>query len=209
MATVKIRGRIDTIELDNVRGQNLKNRKFGLNNTAKADPLELVDLGEWAGEYGRIVEIIIPKRHEPATVEDLAKQKEAEAEAKFLKLDPAEKARQRTGLFKLQYAMRIGVLKAQPPEALLKKVVEALTVYFTENPNELHASVKAFEDLLPPKTDKSVSRMGLAKKMSTEDKAVANGLKCKKCGTELKGNLREYCSGSCMLAAQNGEISPS
>jgi hypothetical protein len=205
MATIKIRGRKEVITLDDDRAKKLKNRKFGLNQTAKADPQDLVDLGVWAGEYGRIIEIEITGRTE--TVDQRAKQaaKDKAEEERWMKSKPEVKA-QGVGRFKLVYASRLGDFSAQPSKDVLKKVEKVQCEFYKKNPNTRHLPLEAYGDLLPPVTEKSATRATVAKKMSATMANKENGRKCKKCDTPLTGNVKDYCSGSCMLAAENGEV---
>ena len=61
MGRIKIKGRRENIELDDTRCQKLKNKWLGLNGERKADIKDLVDIGDWAGEYSQIDSIEIVK----------------------------------------------------------------------------------------------------------------------------------------------------
>lgn len=56
MAKIIIKGRKEPIELDNETAKKVKHRWCGDVSTGagKADPTDIVDLGDWAGEYGSI-----------------------------------------------------------------------------------------------------------------------------------------------------------
>ena len=204
MAKIIIKGRREPLEIENARAQIIKNRKLGLNGETPADPLDLVDLGEWCGEYGRIVEIEFTKEVKENGVDSAQAQREREEKEqreRWLKLSPEAKG-EATGRFKLSYAMRLGQFKLDPPEDVMKKVVAILTKYYKENPTAMTYPTELTDHLLPPKAGQS-----LAEKMDVNAPTQPNGLKCKKCDTDLKGNVKEYCSGQCMLDDKNGQLS--
>ena len=200
MARIKIRGRLEPIEMDNARAQKVKNRKFGLNGEQKAEAIDTVDLGDWAGEYGRIVEIEMTKEvNNNQSVDNRAIEEEAERK-KWLALSPEAKAGA-LGRFKLSYAMRSGNYSAEPPAELLEKAKKILLKFFTENPTALSYG-NELDELLPQKKAHS-----LAESMDMNKTLETNGRKCKKCGTDLTANKKEYCSGKCQLDDKNGELS--
>jgi len=161
MAKIKIRGRFEPIEIDNARAQKVKDRKFGNNGIEKAEATDVVDLGEWAGEYGRIVEIemtIAEKRN--SHEQDRATQEEEERRRQWLALSPEEKGKA-TGRFKLSYSVRTGEFKKDPPADVMGQVIERQTKFFTENPTAEMCPVSVLEDLLPKQQGET-----LAEKMS-------------------------------------------
>lgn len=204
MAKIKIKGRIEAIELDNARAQKIKDRKFGDNGVEKADPQDLVDLGDWSGEYSRIVEIDMDK-DERTRVDPQEQQRieEKEADERWEKMSPEAKGKS-TGWFGLAYSANIGDFSARPSEDLLKKVQKAQAEYYKKNPKVRKMPTEAYGDLLPSKKNKA----GIAEKMSV-DEIKENDSKCEniKCGIELKGGLSRFCSGKCMLIVQNGDLS--
>jgi len=149
MAKIKIRGRFDPIEIDNARAQKVKDRKFGNNGVEKAEATDVVDLGDWAGEYGRIVEIEMTKTETRSSGDQDAREKEEEERrAQWLALSPEEKGKA-TGRFKLSYSVRTGVFKQDPPDDVMAQVIERQTRFFTENPTADMCPVTVLEDLLP------------------------------------------------------------
>lgn len=203
MATIKIRGRLEPITIENDRAYKVKQRKFGLDGVEKAEPTDVVDLGDWAGEYSRIVEIEMTKERRQGEDPEVVRQREEEAQRqKWLAMSPEEKAKN-TGRFKLSYSMRLGDFKAEPPEKVMAEVQARLLKYYTENPKaENYGSL--LDDLLPQK----LSGAPTLAESKTVEAQKPNGKHCKnpKCGKELTGRLDEFCSGACMLAAKNGEV---
>ena len=201
LAKVKIRGRSDPLFIDVSRAQKLKDRKFGLNGVEKADAFDTVDLGEWAGEYGRVVEVEMPKKEVDSRSHQAEEQrKEREEQEKWLKLPPEQKGKG-TGYFQLAYSMRVGDFGVKVPADLLKKVEKAQVEFYRKNPTKTRMSADDYGDLLPKKTDKSTSSPteALGKKM-----AMPKPKKCK-CGAEIS-STQEMC-GKCLLDEKNGELS--
>ena len=204
MGKIKIRGRLEPIEIENSRAQQIKDRKFGNNGAEKADPQDLVDLGEWSGEYSRIVEIELTKTRVDTrdTSEEAREREEKVAAEKWAKLTPEEKGKS-IGWFGLAYSSQLGDYSAKPSEELTKKVQKVQAAYYKKNPTHTRVPSEAYGKLLPEKKGTA----SLAQKMSMDN--LGNGKVCqnKKCGKKLSGNLDKFCSGSCMLTAQNGELS--
>ena len=63
MAIIKIRGRKETITVDNMRGRKIKIARFGdIDGRGKMDPKTDLDLGDdWAGTIGQIEWVEIGK----------------------------------------------------------------------------------------------------------------------------------------------------
>lgn len=202
MALIKIRGRADPIVIDNERAKKLKARKFG-DGVAKADPHDLVDLGDWAGEYGRITEIELDRKDTYAEAKRREEEKEKAETERWLAL-PAKEKGANTMRFKLSWSIRIKDFKAEVPEKVLKQVQEIQTKYYEEHPKAENCPSSLYEHLLPEKL-KGAS-LAAQKRVQAQQ---PNGRKCinKKCGKELTGNIREFCSGECMLEVKNGALS--
>lgn len=150
MATIKIRGRTDSIYLDDERAKKIKDRKFGTPLIAKADANELIDLGDWSGEYGRIIEIEISKKEQEdwRAVERRAQKEQDER----LLARPLSVRSRELGWFKLAYSTRTGDFKWQPGAELAEKVIELQTRYFTEHPGAFTVPTDVYGDLLPRKS---------------------------------------------------------
>lgn len=159
MARIKIRGRFEAIEIDNARAQKVKDRKFGNNGVEKAEPQELVDLGNWAGEYGRIVEIELDSTRREVSAEsreEIHKREEKEAQETWERKTPEEKG-ESTGWFSFAYSSEAGDYSARPSEKILKKARILQTAYFKKNPAVRIMPREEYGDLLVQK-----------KKLSTE-----------------------------------------
>lgn len=68
MALISIKGRKEPIEISNEIARKIKHRWCGDVNTGagKADKTDILDLGEWAGEYGAIRSIELDRGPAPA-----------------------------------------------------------------------------------------------------------------------------------------------
>ena len=202
MAKIKIRGRLEPIEIENEKAQKVKDRKFGFNGVEKAEPTDLVDLGEWAGEYSRIVEIEMTKT---SSTRDYAAEKqereEQERKEQWLKMSPETKAEQ-IGWFKLAYSMRLGQFKTDPPENVIKEVTARLVKFYTENPTAETYPHSLTEDLLPKKGN--TQTLAEKMKMNGDSERVC---KNPNCDNKLPHHVKDFCSGKCMLESKNGQLS--
>lgn len=86
MARIRIKGRTEEIIVDNDKARRIKARWAGdpQNNITKADRGDILDLGEWSGEYGSIRSIELDRWAPPPAQVDAAEMKKLEANvAKF------------------------------------------------------------------------------------------------------------------------------
>lgn len=162
MAIIKIRGRAEPLTIDDERARKVKNRKFGTGGVPKAEPTELVDLGVWSGEYGRIVEVEFPSSEKDDVAEMRRKLDQLDRQ-KFLSLSPKLKA-QRVGWFKILYAGRLGDWRAEPSPELLDRVVAFQETWYASHPKSMpmQLSSRDYGDLLP---ERSYEAPTLAEKM--------------------------------------------
>jgi len=154
MATIKIRGRLEPIIVDDAIAKKVKARKFG-DGVAQAQPNELVDLGEWSGEYGRIVEIEFQRKENDEARRAEAQRKleeEKRKEEEWLKKPAEEKAKSET-MFETAYAMRMfGKFRCELPPDVSKRAYEVRLQWFKDHPADWSVPSSAYpEDLLPPK----------------------------------------------------------
>lgn len=173
MALIKIRGRLEPIAMDDARAKKIKERKFGVEGRVeKALPTELVDLGDWSGEYGRIVEIELSKKTDDNDPRELEKKRAHEERVKFLAQSPKAKANI-VGWFKVMYASRMGDWKAEPSAETLAKVVELQERLYTADKNLMPMRITAAEygDLLPPRRGGSM-RLGDRMRIKHEEEVT-------------------------------------
>ena len=190
MAIIVVKGRREPIELENDRAEKIKARWLGLDDTPKADPNDVVDLGVWAGEYGRIVEIEMSRVVIHQNVEDsFAKQarEQREADERWKAMTPEAKSKA-TGKFKLKYLM---MTKQQATPEVLAKVEKALLDFYKKAQADIHAPDTLWYQFLPRPVEPLKPRPRI----------------CPSCKTKeaKKGSL--YCSGKCELDSKNGQIS--
>lgn len=156
MALIKIRGRLEPITIDDARAKKIKERKFGVEGRVeKALPTELIDLGEWAGEYGRIVEIELSRAAEPDRRDEDRKREEEEARKKelaFIALPPEQKAK-RCVFFEVAYCTRVmGQIKCEVPQEAADRAYQVRLKWFQENPKSSRCPVAEYPaDLVPPR----------------------------------------------------------
>ena len=201
MARITIKGRKDPIEISRERAVAVKNRWLGLNDQAKADPHDVFDLGDWAGEYGRIAEIDLdePLAKLPQRVEiDEAAEEKKQADAWAL-LTVDQKADQ-LAYFVFAYKSRSGLFGVDPPQEVMDKARKIQAKYFKANPTQRRVPVAEFDTILPPK----VRGISLLDRKSME--RIPNGRICKVCGKPLVDQQDEYCSGECLMNDESGEI---
>lgn len=152
MALVYIRRKKEPIEIDNDRARKIKLLRFGdINGNGKADPSELVDLGdEWAGELGQIAAVEITKER-PAVVQ-VDPEAERRAEEARLRAIPIEKRVDVIGFgfFKLSWWMRSGRQETQknPPEHVMDYARRYALAYLKANPKEVSIPITVYEPLL-------------------------------------------------------------
>lgn len=202
MARIVIKGRRDPIEIENDRAQKIKDRWLGLNGAVKAEPNDVLDLGIWSGEYGRIGEIEMTFYSAGSPVEDkTAKYQEEERKRleEWAKLTPEEKGK-RLAPFKLAYGVRTGKYNEPVPEDILKKAEKVQVEFYKKNPKAFGVPNEVFGSLLPPRTAPTI-----AQKMTVNTEKVLSGIKCI-CGKELYLG-QEACSGKCLLEKKNGGLS--
>ncbi len=195
LAQIKIRGRLEPLIIDNERALKLKKKKFGSDLIQKAEPTDLIDLGEWSGEYSRIIEIEMTSGKDTTeTSFDKQVRKEEIATEKWKKKTPEEKGRS-IGRFTLAYQVRLCEFGTQPPEDVLKKVREIQTTFFESDAEATACPSELYEALLPNSKVKT-----LAEKMNPNNKQCG-------CGKKLASSQNKYCSGRCMLEDENGKLS--
>lgn len=144
---------MEPVTVDDDVAKKIKARKFG-DGVAQALPNELVDLGDWCGEYGRIVEIEIPKKVVDNTEEKRKREAEEQrkADEAWRKLPPEKKA-ERDVFFEVAYCTRrLGQIKCDIPEEDIKRGYDTRIAYFTANPTADRMPLSEYpEDLVPPK----------------------------------------------------------
>lgn len=190
MAIIVVKGRREPIELENDRALKIKARWLGLDDTPKADPNDVVDLGVWAGEYGRIVEIEMTKAVNGDKPEDPMAKQEAEQrrlDEEWRKMTPDQKSKA-TGKFKLKYLI---MAKAQPEPAVVAKAEALLLAFYKKAKPEVHAPDEIWYPLLP----------------KPYILPPPKPLICSVCKVKEAKRNSLYCSGKCELDAKNGQIS--
>lgn len=170
MATIKIRGRLEPITVTDDVAKKVKDRKFGNGNVPKAEPNELLDLGDWSGEYGRIVEIELSKK--PDTDDSAAKRKEEEKaqDEAWYALSLEEKA-SKLGFFKFMMSGRTGDFRWEPTPDMEKKIVARQLEWFKANPRTFNPPTTFYGDLLPPKKNRPT--LGQMKRITHNEDEIA------------------------------------
>ncbi len=69
MAIITIKGRNEGIVISNETAIEIKKRWIGSPGIAKADKTDILDLGEWCGEYGKISSIEVEKERPAAKIQ--------------------------------------------------------------------------------------------------------------------------------------------
>ena len=193
MAKIFIKGRREPIDIENARAVIIKNRKYGLNGEQARRPEDAVDLGDWCGEYGRIMEIELTVENQLSDTEQKAREKEEQKrQDEWLRMPPENKGRF-IGKFRLAYQAALGDFKAGVPAEAEQLVVQLQTDFYEKNPHALGVPSEVYAHLLPDKRTKA--------------QATTEKRQCVVCGTDLKPTLAKYCSGSCMLEDKNGQLS--
>jgi len=146
MATIKIRGRRDPIEVSDERGKKLKNQKFGFNGIAKADPSTPVDLGDiWCGALSQIESIEIEGKSKSAAPQEYVRGKIHEYNRWWQKLTPEQKGAQ-VHYLKLQWQMAKGGSREETiPEDVLEAIIEVRTEYFRKNPDAFYCPLSELD----------------------------------------------------------------
>ncbi len=151
MATLKIKGRTESLRIPNDRARKLKERWLGnpAHQIEKAPRTDIIDLGDWCGEYGQIASIELDKPPAPDPVDDQRKDEEriARENAGWLKRTPEQKAQQ-LDKFKVTYKMRHGLRDANQDE--INRAYQIQLEYFRAHPDVLWVPNECFGDLLPP-----------------------------------------------------------
>lgn len=158
MAFIKIRGRLEAIQVDDARARKIKERKFGVEGiVAKAEPNELIDLGDWSGEYGRIVEIEMSRKPEENTKREMEERAEMTKNEHWFATPAKVKARS-LEWFKLCYSARTKEWRWEPDAETSVKATSIQEKWFTENPRSFTTPPKEYGDLLPPRGGKTLAQ---------------------------------------------------
>ena len=157
MATIIIKGNRLPIEIDNARAREIKYRWLGINGSPKADPEDMVDIGEWAGKYNRILEIRMnkeePQRKDVAQ-ERIDEQKE-ETEV-WLKLTPEQKGC-RMARFHFLYACRTGKYNELPHKKISYLAQKIQNDYYRKYPTARFVPSEVYGELLPPRVGEKLT----------------------------------------------------
>jgi len=171
MALVFIKSRQQPIEINTEKARGIKARWLGdsFNKIEKADIHDVLDLGEWAGEYGQIRSIDLYSKHPDEERESRQKKMEEEQreqrmkEDEFRKLPPEEKAK-KMEFFKVTWSVRNGFKSEPIPQKVLDKVYQIQLKYYKNNPEALSVPMSEFILILP----KNKSELLEDKKLSEE-----------------------------------------
>lgn len=160
MATIKIKGRTDPLRIPNDRARKLKERWLGDPNRSieKAPRTDIIDLGDWCGEYGQIASIELDKAPPSEHVDDQHKEDEriAKENVAWLKQTPEQKALS-LEKFKISFKMRHGF--TDPTQEQIDRAHQIQIDYYRAHPTELWVPNEAFGDLLPPSRSSLSDRM--------------------------------------------------
>lgn len=135
MSIIIVKGRREPIEIEKDRAKLIKARWLGIDGQPKADPEDILDLGDmWTGQYKRIDSIELnpvfaPHKKNYAEVMQEEAQKEA---AQFYLLTPDQKASNREN--RIRYVLRVHFqfsdeMVDQTMQAAKKIVAEYFTQY--------------------------------------------------------------------------------
>jgi len=143
----------------------------------KALPNELIDLGEWAGEYGRIVEIeLSSKKDEVDRNAEDRKREEAEIRRKeqlFLALPPEQKAKTCV-FFEVAYCTRrLNQIKCDIPAEDAKRAYDIRVEWFKNNPKSSRCPTSEYPADLVPKKGRGAASM-VADKMRVTHRPEEN-----------------------------------
>lgn len=148
MPYIKIKGRIEPITVTGEVARKIKDRWVGneAKGIKKAERSDVLDLGEWCGEYGQIKEIDTkvesaraPEKPDPSIAEAQAQNEQ------FKKLPPEEKAKN-IDRFVIYYGLRNGW--KEPSQETLKKVYELQLEYFSKYQDAYNLPKGLYEKLL-------------------------------------------------------------
>lgn len=162
---IYIKRKKDPIEVTEDRARKIKLLRFGNDGENKADPEELIDLGdEWAGKLGEITAVEIKK--------DVPKTKPIDPDAErreWMRQElakPIEERAKELALFKIAWWMRSGMKEKEVPKTVLEVAEQEALKWFTEHPNAPQLDTSVLEPIL-------VKYWGTAKpKLGTQKRVV-------------------------------------
>lgn len=162
MGFIYIKRRREPIEVANDRAYRVKCRWLGIDDTPKAEPTEVLDLGEWAGEYSQIVSVEMSKEApKPAkTYEEEEREKHAE-----LMRTPVEERAKMLGAFKLGWFVRSHMTQKEPPATVMDVAERVALAYLKKNPRVAFATNDVFEPIFKQHFGKKAAPT-LAEKMT-------------------------------------------
>lgn len=151
MAIIKIRGRLEEIIVSNERAIRIKQLWAGDpgKNISPSPKTDIVDLGAWTGELGRIVSIELNsmeiKRENAVEIEQ---RRQDERTREWVAL-PAEEKAKSLSMFKTSWFVRKGMIGSKdPPDDVLEAAYQIALKFYKKNPESLFVPSNLFAKLL-------------------------------------------------------------
>ena len=203
-ARIYINKRIQPIFLERDRAIKLKNRKFGLNRTPRADPQEAVDLGTWAGQYSEIKSIDLEEETRASVPSEYSV-------SQLIAFHKRELQKYLTGNEQLTLESEMQMLSDKKFIAVFSTVGNRYTIK-----KDRLTEYRAFANILDAWKEARDKRHYAKGRELEELDEIKTGIantgkipeekpKCVECGVELPKHLARYCSGMCMQAQQKKE----
>jgi len=147
MAYIYIKGRSEPLEVKCEVAKQIKKRWFEKMDTGRQN--DLLEIGEWAGEYSQIKCVeTTPDRFASSRVDVMT---QAQQEREHFRQQPPEKKAECLGYFKMIWWQATQSWGEEPPADILEKAKEILIKYYRKNPNAEHAGREVFKSLIGSK----------------------------------------------------------
>ena len=116
MAHIKIKGRLEPITVSNERAIRLKALRFGdpYKKLSPAPLTDVVDLGDWSGEIGRISEVELDRRQSSVAPQEISENELRKTSQELAKLKPIKVAGKQTIWREEQYLQKLGIINIDP-----------------------------------------------------------------------------------------------
>jgi hypothetical protein len=147
MAMIKIKNRSDLIIIPNEMGIRIKDKWLGNSEKkiGKANKNDVLDLGEWAGEYGQISSIEIEKEKRIDDISQENEEKLYKEIEQFRNSSPENKSRN-LDKFKTTYFLKNN--HTYPTPDILSKAYDIQLNYFIKNPKAIVVPNEEFNSLI-------------------------------------------------------------
>jgi hypothetical protein len=204
MAKIKIKGRMETIDISRERAEKVKVMKFGNGKPGtKMDGATLIDLDVWSGELSQIawVDMAGESKLSDKAKDDFIKKriKEREAEEKeWQSKSPLEKSKSCSGWANFYYARITGNCSNTLSAEQMAEVEKALLILFTKVPRHSFPPPSSIiRNLFKIEENPSAEVEEKNNAENKTDLSTATAEKCEGCGVELAKGKTRVCSGAC------------